>query len=237
MPCEHYQNALIEAAASSAVPQSELRAHLAACAACRTTFAEEQSLFSSMDEGLRAAANAEVPASLLPRVRARLANEAAPRRIWTQTLIFAAASAVLAFTIFLFARPHRARPDNQAKQTPQILVSETPATNARGQNSGPATQMVSSNVNNSRTLGHSTLLRPVASSQPEVLVPPDEREAFFSFVFTVQQHGDVAAALLAPSPKKQDALVTVEPLQIADLEVKPLEGRETEISGRVGEQH
>jgi hypothetical protein len=47
----------------------------------------------------------------------------------------------------------------------------------------------------------------------------------------------VAAALLAPSPKKQDALVTVEPLQIADLVVKQLEGRETEISGRVGEQH
>jgi hypothetical protein len=80
-------------------------------------------------------------------------------------------------------------------------------------------------------------LRLVASSEPEVLVPPDEREAFSRFVSAVQQRRDVATALLAPSPKKQDALVTVEPLQIADLEVKPLEGRETEISGHVGEQH
>jgi len=96
--------------------------------------------------------------------------------------------------------------------------------------------VISSNVNNSQTPGRSTLLRPVASSQPEVLVPPDEREAFFSFVFTVQKRRDVAAALLAASPKEQDVLVTVEPLQIADLEVKPLEGRETEISGRAGEQ-
>ena len=151
-------------------------------------------------------------------------------------MIFAAASAALAFAIFLFVRPHHTRPDNQAKQTPPIPVSETPVTNARGQNSGSAPLVVSSNVNNSQTPGHATLLRPVASSQPEVLVPPDEREAFFSFVFTVQQRRDVAAALLAPSPKKQDALVTVEPLQIADLEVKPLEGRGTEISGRVGEQ-
>ena len=237
MPCEHYQDALIEAAASGSEPQGELRAHLAGCAACRTAFAQEQSLFSSMDEGLRAAANAEVPTSLLPRVRARLADEAAPRRSWTQPMIFAAASVALAFAIFLFVRPHHTRPDNQARQTLQISVSETPATNARGLNSGPATQIVSSNVNNSRTPGHSTLLRPVASSQPEVLVPPDEREAFSSFVLTVQQHGDVAAALLAPSPKKQDALVTMEPLQIAVLEVKPLEGRETEISDRVGEQH
>jgi len=237
MPCEPYQDAVIEAAASGSAPQGELRGHLAACAACRTAFAQEQSLFSSMDEGLRAVANAEVPASLLPRVRARLADEAAPRRMWAQSLIFGAASVALAFAIFLVVRPHHARPDNQAKQIPQIPVSETPATNVRGQNSGPATQIVSSNVNNPKTPGRSTLLRPVASSQPEVLVPPDEREAFFSFVFAVQQHGDVAAALLAPSPKKQDGLVTVEPLQIADLEVKPLEGRETEISVRVGEQH
>jgi hypothetical protein len=237
MACEHYQNAIIEAAASGAAPQGELRAHLAACAACRTAFAQEQSLFSSMDEGLRAAANADVPASLLPRVRAHLADEAAPRRMWTQPLIFAAASVILALAIFLFVRPYHSRPDNHAKQTPQIPVSETPETNARGHNSGPATQIVSSNVNNSRTPGHSTLLRTVTSSQSEVLVPPDEREAFFSFVFTVQQRREVAAALLAPSPKKQDALVTVEPLQIADLEVKPLDGRETEISGRVGEQH
>jgi hypothetical protein len=237
MPCEPYQNALIEAAASGSEPQGELRAHLAACAACRTAFAQEQSLFSSMDEGLHAAANADVPASLLPRVRARLAEEAATRRMWAQPMIFAAASVALVFAIFLVVRPHHERPDSQAKQTPQIPVSETPATNAGDQNSGPATQIVPSNVNNSRTPGHSTLLRPVASSQAEVFVPQDEREAFLSFVFALQQRRDVAAALLAPSPKKEDALVTVEPLQIAVLEVKPLEGRETEISGRVGEQH
>jgi len=223
-------------AASSTAPQGELRVHLFNCAACRAAFAQEQSLFSSMDEGLRAAANADVPPSLLPRVRARLAEEAAPRRMWTQPIIFAA-SAALALAIFLFVRPYHTRPDNQAKQTPQIPVSVTPGANvSRGQNSGPATQGVSPNVNNPKTRGHSTFLRSVASSQPEVLVPLDEREAFARFVFTVEQRRDVAAALLAPSPKKQDALATVEPLQITNLDVKPLEGRETEISGRVGEQ-
>ncbi len=237
MPCEPYQNALIETAASGSELQGELRAHLAVCAACRTAFAREQSLFSSIDQRMRAAVNADVPPSLLPRVRARLADEAAPRRMWTQPLIFAAASVALALAIFLVVRPHHTRLDNQAKQTPQIPVRETPATNSSHQNSDPATQVVSSGVKNPKPPGYSTLLPPVASSQPEVLVPPDEREAFSRFVLTVQQHGDVAAALLVPSPKKQDALVTVEPLQIAHLEVKPLEGRETEISGRVGEQH
>jgi negative regulator of sigma E activity len=235
MPCEPHKVALIEAVASGLEPQGELRAHLATCAACHATFTQEQSLYFSIDAGLRTAANAEVPASLLPRVRARLADEPAPRRMWTQPLIFAAASAALALAIFLVVRPHHTRPDNQSKQIPQLPLSETPAANARRQNSGPAPQIVSSNVNNSGSSVRPTLLRPVASSQPEVLVSPDEREAYANFVFTVQQRHDVAEALLAPSSKKQDALVTVEPLQIAHLELKPLEGRETEISGRVDE--
>jgi hypothetical protein len=235
MPCEHYQNALIEAAASSTAPQGELRAHLAACAACRTAFAQEQSLFSSIDTGIRATANAEVPASLLPRVRARLADEAAPRRMWPQPLIFAAASAALAFTILLFARPHHARPDIHAKQTPQIPVSETPSTN-RDQNSGPGTQIVSSTVSNSQTPSHSTLLRTVASSEPEVLVPPDEREAFARFVGVLRERRDVAFALVMPAPQTRDGSASLEPLQINGLEIKPLEEGQTEVSGGAGQK-
>jgi hypothetical protein len=236
MPCEPYQNALIEAAASGSEPQGELRAHFANCAACRIAFAQGLSLFSSMDEGLRAAANAEVPASLLPRVRVRLADEAVPRRMWTQLLIFAAASAGLVFAIFLFVRPHHTRPDNQAKQTPQIPVNETPATNARRQNSGPATQIVSSNVNNSRTPGHSTLLRTVGSSQPEVLVPPDEREVFARFVAVLRERREVALALVMPARQTRDESASLEPLQINGLEIKPLEEGQTEVSSGAGQK-
>ena len=235
MSCAPYKNALVEAAASGSEPLGELRAHLAACPACRATFAQEQSLFSSIDTGLHAAVNVEVPASLFPRVRTHIA-ETVPQRTWTRSLPFATVTAALAFAIFLFARPHHADPANQAKQTPQSPVTELPVANTGHSNSDPATQIASSNVNNSQTPRHPTLLRTVASSQPEVLVPPDEREAYSRFIFTVQQRRDLAAALLAPSPKKQDAPVTLELLQIADLELKPLEGRETEIAARVGEQ-
>jgi hypothetical protein len=231
MPCEHYQNALIKAAASGAEPQGELCLHLAACATCRTAFAQEQSLFSSIDTGLHASANAEVPASLLPRVRARLSDEAAPSRMWTQPLIFAAASFALAFAILLVVWPHHARPDSQAKQTPQIPVSETTVTSGRRQNSVPATQIISSNVNNPKPPGHSTLLRPTASSEPEVLVPPDEREAFARFVAALQERSDVAVALVTPSNHEKDESSSLKPLQIDRLEVKPLEGTESEESG------
>jgi hypothetical protein len=227
MLCTHYKNALVEAAASGAEPQGELCAHLAACADCRAAFEQEQSLFSSIDAGLHAAANAEMPASLLPRVRARLDEVAVPQRRWFHPFVFAAASIALAFAIFQFARTHQFGRDNQAKQTPQI---EAPATNTGLQNSGPGTRIVSSNRNNSKTRGHSTLFRLVASSQPEVLVPPDEREAFSRFVAVLGERREVALALVTPAPQTKDEPASLEPLQIKGLEIKTLEERQTETS-------
>ena len=226
MPCQHYKNALIEAAASDSHPQGELRAHLDVCLDCRAAFEREQSLFASINTGLHVTANAEVPASLLPRVRARLDEEIAPQRRWIQPMTFAAASVALAFVIFLFAWPHDASPDRQAKQTPQLPVSETPVTDDRHPNSGSGSQIVSFN----RTRVHSTLLRPVASSQPEVLVPPDEREAFSRFVAVLDERREVALDLVTPAPLTKDESPSLEPLQINGLEIKPLAGTESEQS-------
>jgi hypothetical protein len=230
MPCKLYKDALTEAASSGAEPRGELRAHLDACASCRAAFEQEQSLFASIDAGLHVAANAEVPASLLPRVRDRLDEVVAPQRRWLQPLMFAAASVALVLAIFLSALPHRSRPDSQAKQTPQIPISEAPVIDAGHQNSGPGTQIVSSNVNNSQRRGRSTLLHAVASSQPEVLVPPDEREAFARFVVVLGERREVALALVRPAEQTKDESASLEPLQINGLEIKPLEERQTEVS-------
>ena len=237
MPCKSYKNALIHAAATNAELQAELRAHLAACASCRIAYAEERSLFASIDAGLRKNANAEVPASLLPRVRDRLDEAAVAQRRWMRPLTFAAASVALAAIVFLVARPHHARTEDQAKQIPSVPAHEVQAAGSRPENSGSGAQMVSANMNHSQSKKHSTQLHSVASSQPEVLVPPDERQAFARFVAEVQERSEVAAALLTPAPKKNDALVSVEPLQIADVELKPLEGSETEVSDREAEKH
>ncbi len=230
MPCKHYKDALIEAAASGAQPQGDLRSHVAECADCRAAFEQEQTLFASIDVGVHGTANAQVPASLLPRIRARLDEEIAPQRRWIQPLIFAAASVVLLFAVFLFARPHSTRPDNQAKQTPQIPASEPPTTNVHNPNSVPGTQIVSSNVNSSQTRGHSTLLRPVASNQPEVLVPPDEREALARFVVVLQARREAVVALVTRAKPAKDETASLELLQINGLEIKPLEEQQSEAS-------
>jgi hypothetical protein len=232
MLCEHHKDTLIEAAASGAAPSGELRAHLAECASCRAAFAEEQSLFAAIDSSLHTAANAEVPTSLLPRVRASLDEVAAPQLRWVQPLILASASAALVFLIVLLARPHRVTPENVAKQGPISVpasVGPEPGTNP-GRIPPVDMQIAAIHTGHTHAVRNSTNLHSAASSNPEVLVPPDEREAFARLVAALNERGDVGTALLSQAPEKKDALVSVAPLKIPDLEIKPLEGRETEAS-------
>src|SRR5205809_6924925 len=92
-------------------------------------------------------------------------------------------------------------------------------------------------VNPSLTLRDSTSSPSAASSNPEVLVPPDEREAFARLVGVLNERSDLGASLLAKVPEKEDGLAAVDPLQIPDIEIKPLEGTETETSHGAGEKH
>jgi hypothetical protein len=70
----------------------------------------------------------------------------------------------------------------------------------------------------------------VASSQPEVLVPPDEREAFARFVAVLGERREVALALVTPAAQRKEEPASLTPLQINGLEIKPLEGTESEQS-------
>jgi len=73
MPCEHYKDALIEAAASGAALQGDLPC-ISRLRFLPRSIRTEQVLFASIDAGLRVTANAEMPASLLPRVRPSSTN-------------------------------------------------------------------------------------------------------------------------------------------------------------------
>jgi hypothetical protein len=228
MPCEHYKDALIEAAATGGVPRGELRAHLDACAFCRASFEQGQSLFTAIDSGLRTTANAEVPSSLLPRVRAAIDEIAvAPLPRWLQPLLFVSSSVVLAFMVFLIARPHHAAPENVARQGPVVAPSPmTPGAHVNpGETPAAATEIVSTDANPPHAVRNSTLFHPVASSNPEVLVPPDEREAFARFVAALRGRGEVALALVTPAVQTKEESPSIEPLQI-----KPLEEQQTESS-------
>lgn len=241
MPCEHYKDALIDVAASGAAPQGELRAHLSECVSCRAVFDEEQSLFSAIDSGLQATVNAEVPPSLILRVRARLGEVVVPRFRWLQPLVFASAGVALAFVAFLMVRPRHVTPEETARHSPIVVPASTaPATSANPEDtSSEGSQLAAIPARRSHVSRNSTGFHSAASGNVEVLVPPDEREAFDRLVAVLNERGDVAASLLAKAPEKKDkdGLAIVDPVQIPDIEIKSLEGAETETSDGAGEKH
>jgi hypothetical protein len=63
---------------------------------------------------------------------------------------------------------------------------------------------------------------------PKVIVLPEEQKAFTRFLAQVPEHQQVTLALTRPTTLESVDPVEIAPLQIATLEVKPLEGSETE---------
>jgi hypothetical protein len=226
MPCEHYQNALVEAAATGAEPLGELRAHLAACAVCRAAFAQEQSLFYSIDTSLHVTANAEVPASLLPRVRTRLVEAAAPQRMWTPSWLALAGAAAMVVT-FVAAR---AVWHTNIEQTPVRTATNAstpapvvPPPQIQYLNALPSVSKNS--VSQPRTAGTINLAPREAlasrNTMPEVLVPRDQEVLLVSYAeqWSQRKHAPLVAAnfdttILSP--------LQVAPIQIDELGVKLL---------------
>ena len=226
MPCQHHKGALIEAAASGVQPQGDLRMHLDACAFCRVAFAQEQALFSSIDAGLHVTAAAQVPASLLPRVRARLDEEAVPRRSWVTNWLVLASAAVMVVAFFAA----RAVWHTNVVQEPVEMAGNTsapPQVTPPPQNQNPVVAPpVGKNSASPRQLpiarnatARETLV--IGKTIPEVLVPRDQEIllAGYSDVWRMHKSApifdpDSGATILAP--------LQIAPIQIAELDVKLL---------------
>jgi len=212
---------LIEAAASGAEPQGELRAHLDVCLDCRAAFEQEQSLFASIDAGLRVAANIHVPASLLPRVRACLDEQSARRRIWvTNWLVLASAAVIVVafFTARAVWRPTAVRPpvESARKLVVPALVTAAP------QNHRPIVDpQVEKNVVSKHQLviakNHPVRETPVrGKTMPEVLVPRDQELLLAEYAeqWSLHKH----PLLLA---QEFDATIWA-PLQVAPIQIDGL---------------
>lgn len=222
MPCEHYQDALIEAAASGTEPQGELRSHLSACPACYAVLAEEQSLFSSIDTGLQVTANAEVPASLLPRVRARITEEATSKRGWTQSWLTLAGAAAMVFVFFaLYASRHanveqmpvetatRATPPSPAMSPSQNKDSVTMSPR-RGNSVSQPRAVIAKNFTPPQTLV-------TRNPETEVLVPRDQEVLLARYA--ENWRGRKRPPLLAETSSE----TPLEPLQIAPIQISQLD--------------
>ncbi|MGB8476825.1 MAG: hypothetical protein WCE61_22320 [Candidatus Acidiferrum sp.] len=230
MSCEKYREALIEAAAQDSSPSRELQSHLDACASCRAAFAQEVQLLGSIDAGLRIVANAEVPASLLLRVRANLGENPVRRRSWLPALAALAAAAVIVMAVVL-ARGSR----------PDATVSN-PNTNSAGRavvasRTQPAPVATTPSAPPRPSAKHERigLIKSAPIVQAEevrVLIPRGQKQAIDALLAGVQ-NGRINADVLAAQPTEQSLQqLQLPPLEISPIELKPLTSLRVEPDSR-----
>jgi hypothetical protein len=220
MPCENYREALIEAAAVDSAPSRELHLHLDACASCREAFREERQLFAAMDGGLRVTANAEVPASLLPRVRAELNQRHVPRRSWLSAgAAMAAAVALIAVIVFVRGFGHGTVPTNASvnllahRVSPAEIQPDPPVVAAIEATSPPA---------KNKTVWSAKTAPIVQAEEAAVVVPASEKQAMDALLAGVRQGQVKADVLLAENSEKALEDLQISPLAISPIAMKPL---------------
>lgn len=232
MPFEHHKDALIEAAASGAEPQGELRAHLGACDSCRTAFEQEQSLFASIDAGLRTTANSEVPASLLPRVRAQLNGPSVSRRSWVPAWAVPAAAAALVLAIVsVRGRRHDTPEQNPRSSTVAHAVwpTEIPAVPI-----GAPPQPDSGQRINKRSLP-AKVQASAFTEQVPVLLPAGQKVVIDAWLDGLRRGKVKAGDLLAQKSDLPLQDLRISPLDVSPIEMKPLADVSGESPSQSGE--
>ena len=227
MPCENYREALIEAAAADIAVSRELRSHLDACAPCRAAFAEEQQLFAAIDQGLRVTANADVSASLFPRVRAQLSERPVSRRAWTPAFAGIGIAAALVVLFSVARKPAR----NGVDANPQTISATHNLPSAVNQ-PGPPTIAPPEIARTSRKHARIGIVKiapaaVAASTEAEVLIPSGQKQAVDALLTTLQQGGLRTDGLVRESAEKPLETLEVSPLDISPIDIKPLPDVET----------
>jgi len=221
--CEDYRAALVETAAAGAAdlePSHELRLHLDACAPCRAAFDEELRLFTAIDSGLRVTANAEVPASLLPRVRAQINEQSVPMRSWIPASVAIAAAVVLLAAI-IFVRVRGRAADEPVVQVNSSAPADSPVMNQPTPSTDAPRKRTSIPTNN-RTIRPVESAPSVGRQEVAVLVPVGQKRAMKALLASLHRGEVNGQVLLAEKTERPLEELQVSPVEVSPIEVKPL---------------
>lgn len=221
MPCEKYQATLIDLAASAAEPFGVLRAHLDECTSCRSYMEEQRLLIASIDSALRQTANAPLPPALLQRLDARLAQQTPPKPALYPRWIYASVALATA-VLLLLVLPHLRTRDANQQGVVSVAVRQATATQTEtGAQSAQRSHAPMATRHKSKPAS-----QPPRPSEPEVLVPPDERIAFEHFIFDLNGREDLATALVKPMQAQRQPdtapVAMPTPVEVPDLETVAL---------------
>jgi len=196
MTCDKYENALLLAAASNDKLDAKLTRHLEHCSTCRMTLRSERELFSRIDNTLRAQVNEDPPPGFLAQLRLQLSKEVTARpgsnRVWH----VAGAALALILIAALYPLVNARQPRSQGTlETPTIRLAQ----------SAGVTQFAYASEDLAVRSRHHTkrpTMRSAVRQEPEILVPPDEQQAFAQFVACVARRDAMAQAVVIPAANK-----------------------------------
>jgi hypothetical protein len=211
MFCESYRETLSEAAMRDERLPAEVQGHLAACASCRDSFSDEKALFDRIGAEVRSSVNAEMPASLLPRVRQRIA--AAPAaEIWrVPGLAYVASGLAIGAMALSFAvrtKVRSAKPEPSASSVSSPRPNE-PGASEKESGSGPMLTAIYKRERRAPQV--------ISKAAPEVLVSGEEQLGLRRYAASLRNTATDRTASV-----KSDAVLEIEPLEIAGMDLKGL---------------
>jgi len=220
MNCERYKEKMVEALASGESSLArDIAIHLRACEECKRFYEAQVNLFGAIDSGVRAMVHETVPASLLPRVRARIEEVRTPRLVWRPAWSVVAIAAMILVVSLGFVRRSGSLRDAGLTKAPTAVATRTEIVPF----AATSREAASTAVNPRRRPGNNTETRIDRPTEvPEVIVLAEEREAFVRFVARIPVDPQKAVALTRPAPPQQDLPVEIALLQIEKLKVKLL---------------
>jgi hypothetical protein len=225
MGCKRFEDELKDAALGGLPPEreTELRAHLRECAACRGEFERQQQLVAAMDRSLEQFATAEPSLEMVARIRLKIAEQPEPRRGWLPAWWPAAAGALAAaaFVVYLMIPGETVHPP---VESPPVV-----ATTAEPKPAEPVTKAAPPVAVKQPRKPVRPAPVEVADSRPalpEVLVPRDQERALAWLYRTMQRQPQRMNAVLAQ--EAQNLEEKGKPIQIARLSISPLEIGELE---------
>jgi len=235
MPCEHYEQDLIEAAAAGGALPSEARKHVEGCARCSAALAEEQTLFAAIDAGLRHNSDTEPSPSFLAQVR--LAAETEPvsggkhRFALGWALLAAAALVVLGISLTQGFRGERQLPIESTTARVAVVpamrgeVSRESDTTTKNHSFTKKSYRAGTDSSTNSRLQNASIARTRA---PEVLVPAGQHDLLVRYLERLNATNSVAmiTASLAHQVNVTDG--EIPPIEISALVIKPLAGSDTD---------
>lgn len=224
MLCESCRQALSEAAASGEALPREVRLHLAGCNACTAVFAEERELFAAIDSAMGTTVNVEVPASLLPRVRAQIA--ASPEKAVWRLPVLAFLTALLVGVAVLSPLLRRSQVVGRSGNKDLAVAAAESAD--RSETTAAAAAADAPEIGALPKPEKTMIRRLPVRLQPEVLVSPEEPAGLERYAALLRVRAQQPSQL---ATGKKDSELAIQPLEIAllalpQLTIEPLESGE-----------